>query len=144
MAFVAVSPAGTQVSYVDGKRYWWLAALSGPLIPALSIAAYLHFQFAWLLLIPLVYILGWIPVADSLFGEDTHNPPDAVVPLMASDRYYQWLLYFNTALLYANFLLAGWFVGTHALPLWALLGFTLGVGLTSADAILIGARQHHA
>jgi alkane 1-monooxygenase len=143
MAFLAVTAAGTSLSYVDGKRYWWLASLSGPLVPAFSIAAYLQFNSALLLLIPLVYILGWIPLADSLFGEDTHNPPDEVVPLMASDRFYKWLLYVDVGLLYASFLLAAWLVGTHELPLWALLGFTLGVALTSADAILIGHELGH-
>jgi alkane 1-monooxygenase len=129
--------------YVDGKRYWWLASLSGPLVPMLSVAAYLQTGWALCLLIPLLYILGWIPMADSIFGEDTHNPPEAAVPQMASDRFYTRLIYSDVALLYANFLVAAWFVGTHALPLWALLSFTLGVALTSADAILIGHELGH-
>jgi alkane 1-monooxygenase len=133
----------TMTAYIDPKRYWWLASLSGPLIPALSVAAYLQLDWAVLLLVPLVYILGWIPLADSLFGEDTHNPPDAAVPLLASDSFYRRLLYIDVALLYGNFLLAAWLVGTHALPWWALLGFTLGVALTSADAILIGHELGH-
>src|SRR5687768_9617142 len=129
--------------YIDGKRYWWLASLSGPLVPMLSVAAYLQTGWATCLLLPLIYILGWIPTADSIFGEDTHNPPDAAVPQMASDRFYARLLYADIALLYANFLVAAWLVGTHALPLWALLTFTLGVALTSADAILLGHELGH-
>jgi alkane 1-monooxygenase len=137
VAKIAVPP------YVDGKRYWWLASLSGPLVPMLSIAAYLQTGWAACLLLPLIYILGWIPMADSICGEDTHNPPESAVPQMASDRFYAWLLYADIALLYAGFLLAAWLVGTHALPLWALLTFTLGVALTSADAILIGHELGH-
>jgi alkane 1-monooxygenase len=129
--------------YVDGKRYWWLASLSGPLIPMLSIAAYLHTGWAACLLAPLIYILGWIPLADSIFGEDSHNPPESAVPQLASDRFYAQLLYADIALLYAGFLMAAWLVGTHALPIWALLGFTLGVALTSADAILLGHELGH-
>ncbi len=143
MAFETTTTTGTSISYVDRKRYWWLAPLSGPLIPILSIAAYLQCGHALTLLVPLLYVLGWIPMADSIFGEDTHNPPDEIVPLMASDRFYTRLLYADVALLYVNFLLAAWLVGTHALPLWALLGFALGVGLTSADAILIGHELGH-
>jgi len=100
MAFVAVTTAGASPAYIDRKRYWWLASLSGPLVPALTVAAYLQFNYALLLLVPLLYILGWIPLADALCGEDE-------------------------------------------LPLWALLSFTLGVGLTSADAILIGHELGH-
>jgi len=130
-------------TYVDGKRYWWLASLSGPLVPMLSVAAYLHTAWTLCLLVPLIYILGWIPMADSIFGEDAHNPPESAVPQMASDRFYTRLIYADVALLYANFLIAAWFVGTQALPLWALLAFTLGVALTSADAILIGHELGH-
>jgi alkane 1-monooxygenase len=129
--------------YVDGKRYWWLASLSGPLVPMLSVVAYLQSGWATCLLLPLIYILGWIPLADSILGEDTHNPPDAAVPQLASDRFYARLLYADIALLYANFLIAAWLVGTQALPLWALLTFTLGVALTSADAILLGHELGH-
>ena len=140
-SFITVSTA--PVAYVDRKRYWWLASLTGPLVPVLSMAASL-LMHSWLpLLVPLLYILGWIPLADSIFGEDAHNPPDEAVPQLASDRFYQRLLYVDVALLYGNFLLAAWFVGTHALPVWAWLGFTLGVALTSADAILIGHELGH-
>ena len=144
MEFVAQTPDGRTVNYVDGKRYLWLASLSGPLIPLLAVAAYFWFdRHPAVLWFPLFYIFVIIPIADVLFGEDRHNPPEAVVALMASDAYYRVLLYVGLVLLYAQFLVSAWFIGTQALPWWAYLALTLGSGFTSAVAILVGHELGH-
>ena len=144
MEFIARAADGRSVRYIDGKRYLWLASLSGPLIPILTLLAYEALeQRPAILLFPLFYIFVVIPVADAIFGEDRHNPPEEVVPLMAADSYYRVLLYVGIVLLYAQFFAVAWFIGTHALPWWAYLGLTLGTGFTSAVAILIGHELGH-
>ncbi|NLG77162.1 MAG: alkane 1-monooxygenase, partial [Xanthomonadaceae bacterium] len=120
MEFVAQTPDGRTVSYIDGKRYLWLASLSGPLIPLLAVAAYFWFdRNPAVLWFPLFYIFVIIPIADVIFGEDRHNPPEAVVSLMAADAYYRVLLYVGLVLLYVQFFVSAWFIGTQALPWWA-------------------------
>ena len=144
MEFVAQASDGRTVRYTDRKRYLWLASLTGPLIPILTVAAYFWLdQRASVLWIPLVYIFVIIPIADAVFGEDEHNPPEAVVPLMAADTYYRVLLYIGLVFLYAQFFVSAWFIGTQTVPWWAYLALTLGAGFTSAVAILIGHELGH-
>lgn len=144
MEFVAQSVEGQAIRYVDRKRYAWLAAYIGPAIGVATVLAYLATGGnAWLLLLPLAYAFVLIPLADGIFGEDAHNPPDAIVPLLAQDNYYRALLYIDVCLLYASFITMAWLVGAHALPWWAYLAATLGASITSADAIFLGHELGH-
>jgi alkane 1-monooxygenase len=144
MEFIAQSADGRSVHYFDGKRYLWLASLTGPLIPILTVVAYLYFgQLPAVLFFPLFYIFVLIPIADVLCGEDANNPPEEIVPLMAADQYYRVLLYVALVLLYVQFFVVAWFIGTQALPWWAYLALTLGTGFTSAVSILIGHELGH-
>jgi len=144
MEFVAQAADGSSVRYVDRKRFGWLAAFISPLLCASSV--FLYFATggnAWVLFLPLLYTFALIPLIDGFLGEDTHNPPDAIVPLLAQDTYYRVLLYVDMCLLYANFLVCVWFVGTHNLPWWAYLAFALGAGMTSTDALFVGHELGH-
>jgi alkane 1-monooxygenase len=84
MDYVAIAPDGRTVRYTDKKRYLWLLPFTGPCIPIVTVLAYRAAGRSPLwLFVPLVYVYLWIPIADSIFGEDTHNPPGEVVPLLA-------------------------------------------------------------
>jgi alkane 1-monooxygenase len=144
MDYVAIAPDGRTVRYADEKRYLWLLPFTGPCIPIFTVLAYRAAGRSPLwLFVPLAYVYLWIPIADSIFGEDTHNPPGEVVPLMARDGYYRALLYVDIALLYANFLVSAWFVGSHGVPWWALVAFALGIGVTSVDVLIVGHELGH-
>ena len=119
MVFVAQDADGGTIRYTDGKRYLWFASLSGPLIPMLAVALY-YWTGGNLLttVFPLFYTFVLVPLADLIFGEDRHNPPEAVVPLMAQDNYYRALLYVAVALVFTQFFVVAWFIGTHSLPWW--------------------------
>jgi alkane 1-monooxygenase len=95
------------------------------------------------LLFPLFYTFIVIPLIDVLMGEDRHNPPEEIVPLMARDNYYRFLLYVAIALLYLDFLVVAWFIGTTSLPIWGMLVLSLGTGYSSAGALLIGHELGH-
>jgi alkane 1-monooxygenase len=126
--------------YTDRKRYLWCAAFIGPCVPCLTIALYLSLlPHPLLLLLPLFYVFVVIPTLDGWCGEDPDNPPDE----LAQDRYYQGLLYADLVLLYLDFFGVAWFVGTHDLPGWALVGLALGTGITSVDVLLIGHELGH-
>jgi alkane 1-monooxygenase len=144
MEFIAQAADGRSVSYTDSKRYLWLLSLAGLLIPIVAIAAYFWSgRQPWTLLIPLLYTFVFIPALDALFGEDAHNPPEEVVPLMAADGFYRTLLYVGIVFLYAQFLVAAWFIGTQSIPVWAYIALTLGVGVKSAVTLLIGHELGH-
>ncbi len=144
MAFTAQTADGHTVRYVDGKRYLWLMSLTGPMIPILSVYWYLAGgQNPLTLLFPLAYTFIVIPVIDALMDEDPHNPPEEVVPLMAKDDYYRFLLYVAIGLLFIDFFVVAWFIGTYALPWWGMVLLSLGTGYSSAGALLIGHELGH-
>ena len=62
---------------------------------------------------------------------------------MARDNYYRVLLYVAIALLFAQFFVVAWFIGTHSLPWWAFLALTLGTGFSSSGSLLIGHELGH-
>src|SRR5262245_55642827 len=129
MVFTAQAADGRVVRYVDGKRYLWLMSLTGPVIPMVGIFLYLASGRNPLVLwFPLSYTFVLVPLIDALMGEDRHNPPEEVVAAMSADNYYRFLLYVAIGLLYVDFLVVAWFLGTHDLPWWAFLALTLGTG----------------
>ena len=144
MELVATGADGNVVRYIDRKRFGWLASFISPLLGVATVLLYFATGgTAWVLFLPLIYAFAVIPLLDAVLGEDTHNPPDAVVPLLAKDSYYRILLYVDGCLLYGSFLLGVWFVGSHALPWWAYVAFALGGGMTSTDCIFVGHELGH-
>jgi alkane 1-monooxygenase len=144
MEFVARAEDGQWVRYKDRKRYAWLAAFISPFLGLATVYAYFASGAQpWVLFVPLAYMFVLIPIVDGLCGEDAHNPPDVIVPLLAADPYYRTLLYVDIALLYVCFIASVWLVGTHSIPWWAYIGFALSIGITSADAILLGHELGH-
>jgi alkane 1-monooxygenase len=88
MAYVAIAADGRTVRYTDRKRYGWLLPLTGPCVPMVTVLAHRTIGESPLwLLVPLVYVYVWIPIADAIFGEDRHNQTEEVEPLMACDGY---------------------------------------------------------
>jgi alkane 1-monooxygenase len=144
MEFVAQIGNGLTVRYRDRKRYAWLAAFISPFLGLGMVYAYVATGGqSWVLFLPLIYAFVFVPILDGVFGEDSHNPPDAVVPLMAKDVYYRALLYVDTFLLYLSFFAMAWLAGTRAIPWWAYIGLALSAGITSADAIFLGHELGH-
>ena len=62
---------------------------------------------------------------------------------MSQDNYYRVLLYVAIALLFTQFFVVAWFIGTHSLPWWAFLALTLGTGFSSSGSLLIGHELGH-
>ena len=133
MELVAVSQDGHTVRYKDPKRLAWLAAFISPFLGLTMV--FLYFVTgaqSWVLFLPLIYAFVFIPIVDGLFGEDAHNPPDAIVPALAKDPYYRLLLYADVILLYGSFFAMAWLAGTQKIPWWAFIGLALSAGITSA------------
>lgn len=143
MELIARSEEGHIVRYKDPKRYAWLAAFISPFLGLTMVYLYVASARSWVLFLPLAYAFIVVPIADGWFGEDSHNPPDAIVPLLANDTYYRSLLYIDVALLYVSFFAMAWLAGTQPIPWWAYIGLALSAGITSADAIFLGHELGH-
>ena len=122
-------------SFTDAKRYLWPLGIIIPLLPVMS--------YVW------VEMTGWggmwwwgffflyavIPAMDYLFGDDTINPPEAAVKTLENDSYYRWLTYLFIPAQYATLLWGTWYVATHEMLWWEMLGFSLSIGIVGGLAI---------
>ncbi len=144
MAFTGRTEDGRTVSYVDGKRYLYFLSLFLPLVPPLAVAGYFLSggNTLWTL-VPLLFVFGVVPIADMILGEDTNNPPDAVVEAMASDNYYRVLCMLSVPLFWVSFLSTAYLVGTEALPWWSILALIIGVGTIDGGCLTTGHELGH-
>jgi len=131
------------ISYRDKKRYLWLASVFMPIFPLLGIVIYLQTGMEWTLLLPLVFTYFVIPIIDWLFGSDENNPPEEVVPQLEEDKYYRLLTYFTVPMHFIVLIAMAWFVGTHSLSAWAIVGLALIAGSYSGLGINTAHEMGH-
>lgn len=143
MSFTGVTKSGEQIAYRDGKRYLWALSLTPPLVPLLSYWLYMKTGYTAATLIPMLYMFGLVPLLDALVGEDTHNPPAAVVAAMEADPYYLLLAKATVPLLWLSYVGTVAFIGAHDLPWWSYVALVLGVGTIDGGAILVGHELGH-
>jgi alkane 1-monooxygenase len=131
------------ISYRDKKRYLWLASVFMPIFPLLGIVVYLQTGMEWTLLLPLVVTYFVIPIIDWLFGSDENNPPEEIVPQLEEDKYYRLLTYFTVPMHFIVLIAMAWFVGTHSLSAWAVVGLALIAGSYSGLGINTAHEMGH-
>ena len=141
--YTAALANGEAVHYIDRKRYLWTLSVLFPLLPFLGL--WLHAQTgteAWLLTpLFLLYVVG--PVLDALVGEDTNNPPEAVVPQLEADRYYRRLTYVVVPLHFVSLIGASWWAASQDLAWWAFVGLAVVAGHASGLGINTGHELGH-
>ena len=141
--YTAVLPTGEAIQYVDRKRYLWILSVLYPLQPFLGI--WLHAETGnqlWLLLpLLLAYVVN--PALDAIIGEDTNNPPAAVLLQLDRDRYYRVLTYLVVPLHFVSLIGAAWWAGTQALTWWGFIGLAVVAGMTSGLGINTGHELGH-
>lgn len=106
-----------------------------PLLPLLGIFLYFRYGYEWLLAVPLLINYFVIPVLDALFGMDTNNPPEEIVPQLEEDRYYRYLTWITVPLHFVTLIAAAWFVGTQDISLAAVLVLAVTAGAYSGLGI---------
>jgi alkane 1-monooxygenase len=131
------------ISYRDKKRYLWLASVFMPIFPLLGIVVYLQTGMEWTLLLPLIFTYFVIPIIDWLFGSDENNPPEEIVPQLEDDKYYRLLTYFTVPMHFIVLIAMAWFVGTHSLSAWAVVGLALIAGSYSGLGINTAHEMGH-
>jgi alkane 1-monooxygenase len=125
--------------WTDGKRYaWLLGAIVPVLVPAAwGLHSWLHWGVAWWF--GPIFVFGFIPMLDVVFGQDETNPPEELVAWLEQDRYYRWITYAFLPMQYASLTLAVW--------LWARGGMSVvdkvGLAFTAGAVCGIGINTAH-
>ena len=134
-AYTAALPSGEAIYYIDRKRWFWLLSVLYPLQPLAGIWLHAHTgNPAWLLL-PLFLSYVAAPILDWVLGEDSNNPPEAVVPQLDRDLYYRCLTFATVPLHFLTLITAAWWAGSQQLDGWVLAGLGVVVGMTSGLGI---------
>ncbi len=144
MIFISETHVGDRVEYRDTKRYLWVLSFVPALLPLVFYSAYFATNQSPLWALgPLIFAYVFIPAMDILMGEDTHNPPEAVVNQLAEDSYYTRLLYVAVGVYFAAFAMSVWFFATADLPIWAMVMVAISAGVVSGTALTVGHELGH-
>ena len=141
--FTFDDPELGQVRYADRKRYLWILSVLFPLIPFAGMALMIRSGQQWTLWLPLVFLYVGIPLLDYLFPNDRSNPPEQIVPQLEADLYYRLLNYLTVPLHFVTLICGAWFVASHELGWFGLLGHSLMVGAISGFGINTGHELGH-
>jgi alkane 1-monooxygenase len=131
------------VTYVDRKRYLWLASVLFPLVPLVSMGLMTWSGREWMLWVPLVFLYLVIPLLDYLFPNDRSNPPEQVVPQLEADLYYRVLIHLTVPLYFIILTIGAWFVASHDLSWSGVLALGLTVGVIGGFGINTGHELGH-
>ena len=137
----AASSANAAITWQDRKRWAWAMSVVWPLMPFVGLWA--HHATGWQLMLglPLLISYGLLPLLDAVIGEDTNNPPEALVPQLEADHYYRWLTWATVPLHFVALIGCAWWVGTQDLAWWAVgllayvAGTDAGLGLNTAHEL---------
>ncbi|AFV00742.1 alkane 1-monooxygenase [Simiduia agarivorans] len=141
--FVAEDENGSTVSYRDGKRLAWAWSVINPFFAWIGIGLYALTDQLWWLWYPVLQGYVIFPLLDAWLGEDTNNPPEAVVPQLEQDPYYRWLTYLVVPMHYIVFVGAAWWVMQAALPWHGYLAVAIAAGLAAGLGINTGHELGH-
>ncbi len=126
----------------DAKRALWLLTPGLYILPFLYMAGYfVTGHIAWVFA-PLIYTFIFVPLLDTIFGEDPNNPPEEVVPALSADPYYRYVAWLCVPGAYAIYIAGLWFAVTQV-PLWAGFVFMAGIGYLNGTANNIGHELGH-
>jgi alkane 1-monooxygenase len=134
---------GSQIRYVDKKRWLYSLSLFFPAVPAISAALYFTPIGVWATLFPALWLFGIVPLIDLVIGEDPHNPPEQLVDQLATDMHYKWLVRSAVVVVWISFIATVALVGTQSLPWWSWLILVFGVGMTSGSGLAFGHELGH-
>ncbi|HHI89128.1 MAG TPA: alkane 1-monooxygenase [Hellea balneolensis] len=134
--FTGIDENGVEIVYHDKKRHLWWLGFVGVFVNILTIWGYFALGHnAWILWLPAAYTYVISSVIDKILGEDTHNPPEAVVPDMMKDNYYRMHLYIHIPIYFITYFAFVWLVGTQDIPWWGIVALIIGVGSGSGSML---------
>lgn len=119
----------------DGKRYAWLLGLVVPMIPFIAwglVEATGLGLFWWF---GPAFIFGVMPALDQLGGDDTTNPPEAIIKWLEADRYYRWCTFLFIPIQFGATFFAAYMWSTGDLTVLESIGLAVSLGCTNGIAI---------
>jgi alkane 1-monooxygenase len=132
---LAVSTATQPVSWRDPKRFAWPLGLLIPLMPFMAWGLVEATGSGVFWFWGPMFVLGVLPVFDTLVGKDAANPPDSVVKWLEQDRYYRWCTYAYLPLQYLAMVGGAWLLTGSDLSLLEKLGLALTLGAVNGFGI---------
>ncbi len=144
----APAPAPAQLTaptapYHDRKKPAWIASLLVPGLVGAGPMLYLTGYPAWTLWLPVLAMYGVVPLLDWLLGEDLSNPPESAVPALEQQRYYRYVTFALVPILWLAWGFSVWFLGTHPLPLHAVIASIMTAGGVGGFAINLAHEMGH-
>jgi alkane 1-monooxygenase len=127
----------------DTKRWLWLFSVVTPVVPGLAALAVLNGAHPAWSAAPILFYFGVVPVLDWLAGEDTNNPPDAVIEALAEDGHYRRLLFLSIPVLYFSSIAAFAAIALAGLPLWADALLAVSAGVSAGGGLTIAHELGH-
>ena len=127
--------ATLQQDWTDKRRYLWLLSTLTMLLPLAAMGLVAHTGLALFWWFGPIFVFIGIPILDHLLGEETENPPEAVVPHLEQDNYYRVAVWIAVIFQYWAFLVAVQVAATAALPWYSYLGLAITTGTAMGIAI---------
>ncbi|PHR93573.1 MAG: alkane 1-monooxygenase [Robiginitomaculum sp.] len=142
--FTGTAKDGSEIIYVDKKRYlWWLGYVGTFVLLGTIWLYFLLGNNPIVTLIPALYIYVITAVIDKIMGVDDYNTPEEVVPAMMADNYYRIHVHMQIPVIFGVFFAFVWFVGTQDLPAWAIIALIIGVGSGSGAMLAVTHELGH-
>src|SRR3954449_522469 len=130
-----MSTATEAVRWRDPKRYAWLLGLLTPLMPFMAWGLVEATDPGVFWFWGPIFVLGVLPVFDTLVGKDSANPPDSVVKWLEEDRYYRWCTYAYLPLQYLAMFGGAALLAGSELSLIEKIGLALTLGAVNGFGI---------
>lgn len=129
--------------YVDRKRVLWLLSVVYPLSPVFAVVLHAFSGNEWMLVLPILFSYGLVPLLDGVLGEDRSNPPEQTVPELENDRYYRILTWLTVPLHIVSLVVATTWAAMQGLSLPAWLTLAVVAGLASGLAVNTAHEMGH-
>jgi len=129
--------------YRDPWRWVWTLSLLSPALVAAGPLLMLWTADVTALWWPLLFLYGFVPVADWLIPPSRSNPPESAVPQLENDAYYRFITFALVPVLWAAFIFSAWFVARHDLPWHGCLAMVLATGAVGGFGINLAHEMGH-
>jgi len=135
--------AADGTTYRDKKRYFWLMSLLIPLIILSGPMLYMVFEQELFLWLAFIIFYGAFPVLDHVMGQDSSNPPEAVIGLLEADPYYHRVAMSHVPIVVGSFIFCAWFVANNQLSWPGYVAVAIISGNIGGHGINIGHELGH-
>ncbi|MEM9838372.1 MAG: alkane 1-monooxygenase [Pseudomonadota bacterium] len=134
----------TTITIKPQRRWLFAVGIATAALPLFSALLFFALDKAiWAALIPFVWLYVAVPLLDAIIGEDHSNPPDADIPSLAEDGFYDGVIQACVLILVLSSFAVIAVLVKGDLPLWAQLIVLYGGGVGSGQAIILGHELGH-